>query len=38
MYKFNAEHATSACIKWIQNFFEENGEPICQQCCDCEEA
>ena len=21
-----------------ESFFEENGEPICQQCCDCEEA
>ena len=26
MYKFNAEHATCACIKWIQKFFEENGK------------
>ena len=26
MYKFNAEHATCACIKWIQDFFEENGK------------
>jgi len=26
MYKFNAEHATNACIKWIQKFFEENGK------------
>ena len=26
MYKFNAEHAACACIKWIQKFFEENGK------------
>ena len=26
MYKFNAEHAAKACIKWIQEFFEENGK------------
>lgn len=28
MYKFNAEHATNECVKWIQKFFEENG-PTC---------
>ena len=26
MYKFNAEHATLACIEWIRKFFEENGK------------
>ena len=25
-YKFNAEHATLACIEWIRKFFEENGK------------
>ena len=28
MYKFNVEDATKKCIKWIQEFFEENG-PTC---------
>ncbi len=26
MYKFDVEHATNACIKWIQDFFLENGK------------
>lgn len=28
MYKFNAKDATEKCIKWIQDFFKENG-PTC---------
>ena len=28
MYKFDAKDATEKCIKWIQDFFKENG-PTC---------